>query len=763
MKSISFKKMFSLFLLVIGSSLLIAQDRSKDPVVVLGSELAAFNNTSPDDIVGFKYLSNTWEQVPIQIDERLFTDIGAPYGNERCGNPRFNVPWDVFFYADPNTFVGLDPNANFDTDDELVFMESDIGDKFLGTNCPSGTLGATIQELKVVDPLTSATLGYLYLFEQDGSLDQAAGEDYVDYQFALASGRPLSQYDICEKNTLCPPQGVRGQQQCENSVVTTSEYEVGYIARWIENTLKIKSGNATGVDILDSHQGFIAPSVCGRTEFTFSESRGPIVTSIDGPVRAIRSVMGSNSGQYNQLTAKFTKYRVDYVLNFRVHGNLNRACTGFVDAFDLDPTTAQGMSFFSNATPNGVAIDGTADGLGGSAVNDWELIKGAQGAIAASYAFETDIQLLTTDVVCSEPPTNSQSASIENYYDDSGTSTIHKCTGDSIAFGTFGFRLLRDRCTDRRYDAGCCASYGFFNQDRFHYYLAPNTTTNEAQQYSQYAKNPLEVQVQSLTVCNSTPSCSFVTIDTEDFETDWGIWNSGGANAARINTNSANGFALMIRNGTATSNAFTNVLDLSANEEIRISFTYASRGMETGKSFELQLSTDGGTNYSMIEEWVSGQDFSANDQQTATVTYDSPFTANCRLRFVCKGSASNDRIILDDIQIEGCQLSPKAQAGQLDFSGIANQSLKPIVEEIRLIPNPAYDHVQLSVRLSSEVAHAHMLVLDAFGKQLLRQSLQTNAKYYQQRIDVVDWPSGLYHVQIAFDDGRQISQKFVKR
>ena len=51
-------------------------------------------------------------------------------------------------------------------------------------------------------------------------------------------------------------------------------------------------------DILDRHKNLFAPGNCGRSENTFSDGAGAIIVNKNGPVRAIRSYIGANSGTY---------------------------------------------------------------------------------------------------------------------------------------------------------------------------------------------------------------------------------------------------------------------------------------------------------------------------------------------------------------------------------------------------------------------------------------------------------------------------------
>ena len=49
-------------------------NRDSDPVVIEGSELRSLNRVAIDRVVGFRW-QDSWEQIPIQIDERKYVDF----------------------------------------------------------------------------------------------------------------------------------------------------------------------------------------------------------------------------------------------------------------------------------------------------------------------------------------------------------------------------------------------------------------------------------------------------------------------------------------------------------------------------------------------------------------------------------------------------------------------------------------------------------------------------------------------------------------
>lgn len=161
------------------------------------------------------------------------------------------------------------------------------------------------------------------------------------------------------------------------------------------------------------------------------------------------------------------------------------------------------------------------------------------------------------------------------------------------------------------------------------------------------------------TVIEGCGGCTYVTIDNNDFEGGWGIWNDGGSDCARVaSTTYANSGSYSIRvrdNSGVSSSTTTDDLDLSGYSELTINFSFYANSMENGEDFWLQISTDGGSSYTTIGDWNRGVEFENGQSINETVVYAGVFSSNTRLRFRCDASGNNDQIYLDDITITGCQ------------------------------------------------------------------------------------------------------------
>jgi len=439
-------------------------DRPQDPVVLTGADVPWFINLDPADIVAFRW-KGSWQQVPVQVDERATMDfcdvygVGGGGGVEAAGQA-YAKPCGIsnLFYTDGGTFTGPDPNAALDADDELVFMAKDAGGVAPGGAQPAGTIADTRLAVRVTDPLDVAAHGYVYLFLSNGSLSPGAGQQYVTYTFNLLSGQYLTNY-----NTLNGPNP-------ESSTATTAYYSHHFSDRWTSDEVRITAGGASGVDILDRHKALFGPGVCGRNENTFADGEGAFVINKSGPVRAIRSYVGANSGPLSQREHVFYERRQDIRTNLRVH-----AISGMMDFFDYAPA-ASGMTYRNDLNTGGVTINGSDDTVTQGAIQ-WELVTGTQGSLVMSQRFVQNI---------------SGFAYTSYYLDDTTPNppTV-QCTGDSFSYGSSGPWINQAiPCTDPAF--GCTSS--LFNQ-RTMYYAAPGLTATDAQALRDQSITPLTYTV----------------------------------------------------------------------------------------------------------------------------------------------------------------------------------------------------------------------------------------------------------------------------
>ena len=368
--------------------------RSIDPVVLTGTQLSDLAGSAPGDVVAFRYdtTADAWDQVPVQVDERHIEYLAKLRNGTGSSGPR------TLAYSDPSANAGADPVATFDANDEVAFMADDTGGQAAsGAGYPNGVTAGSGVQVTVTDPLAApesgrgSGVGYVYLFERSGSLPPGAGVDYVDYEFAPAD--PIG--------------------HAEDSTVSTDRYSTHFAARWVRDGLTL----GTGPDILDRHRNLFAPGFCVRSEDTFSAAAGGYASNIDGPVRAIRSYLGANSGTYTQREHTFYRQTERVQTFLRVH-----SIPGIMDFYDYS-AAALGMTYSSSSTP-GVTIDGVPDAAGPEAPT-WESVSGSPGTLVSVSSLQTDI----SGVV------------MQAYYSDDSTPSTTQCTGDAFEYGASGTHI----------------------------------------------------------------------------------------------------------------------------------------------------------------------------------------------------------------------------------------------------------------------------------------------------------------------------------
>jgi hypothetical protein len=447
--------------------------RPDAPVVLTGAELPALVGAAPGDIVAFRWRRDdgvgSWQQMPVQVDQRKV--VG--FGQQPPSNTTPGVAGTVYGYgtgsvtalqyADPATFVGADPDAAFDADDELVFMVADAGGKpRAGEGAdPAGVVPGSGVAVQLDDPLGTDRQGWMYLYRST-TLDPAAGRDYVAYDFALTSG----DYKATYRRATGP--------NPETSSATTASYRIGFSDRWFEDEWRITAGGASGVDVLDGIKNRFALSTCIRSNLTFATAEGAFVANIDGPVRGIRSYVGANSGPLTQRTHTLYKDREDVVTDLRVH-----QIPGIMGHTDLS-AAAVGMTYRNATATAGVTVDGSPDPVG-TGLPEWHLTTGSQGSIMEADTLETTVI----------PEGGSLDDVADGFYLDDSATTVDQCWGDPDFLGAHGTSFV-STIPNTDPAQGVAATFRATTSTRF---LPPGATTAQVEAWAAAVRQPLAVTV----------------------------------------------------------------------------------------------------------------------------------------------------------------------------------------------------------------------------------------------------------------------------
>ncbi len=254
--------------------------------------------------------------------------------------------------------------------------------------------------------------------------------------------------------------------------------------------------------------------------------------------------------------------------------------------------------------------------------------------------------------------------------------------------------------------------------------------------------------------------CNYVTLNSQNFESGWGIWADGGTDCQRSSADAAYAnsgtYCVRLRDNTNSSVMTTSNQNLSSYDELTVQFSYITVSFDnSNEDFWLQISTNGGSSYTTVGDFNYNVQFTNNNRGTATVVIPGPFTTNTRLRIRCDASADDDRLYIDDVVITGC-LNGARTAGPGQARG---EELSEFVKNINLFPNPAFDQMTVTYTME-QAAQVRLTVTDLSGKTISRQEFMADMGDQRTQLDVSNLPQGIYLMHLATAEG-SVVRKFV--
>jgi hypothetical protein len=266
------------------------------------------------------------------------------------------------------------------------------------------------------------------------------------------------------------------------------------------------------------------------------------------------------------------------------------------------------------------------------------------------------------------------------------------------------------------------------------------------------------IDVNNNGIPDACEGCNYSILNTNNFESGFGIWVDGGTDCAR---GSYAGFAnsgtrsVQLRDNTTTSVVSTGNIDLTAYPEIKVDFSFMTNSMENGEDFWLQVSTNGGSTYTTKQIWKAGTDFNNNQRVNPSVIIDGPFTSTTRIRFRNDASNDNDLVYIDDVTILGCG-SFVREAQNVDNptpSGTEQNALNGLNKKLTIFPNPASSYINLVTNLKVN----SIAIYDVKG--VLINEILTSEIFGP--IDISKLSQGSYFIVIQTDEGT-LYEKFIK-
>ncbi|MCB0556003.1 MAG: T9SS type A sorting domain-containing protein, partial [Phaeodactylibacter sp.] len=260
--------------------------------------------------------------------------------------------------------------------------------------------------------------------------------------------------------------------------------------------------------------------------------------------------------------------------------------------------------------------------------------------------------------------------------------------------------------------------------------------------------------------CNT--GCTYATLNSNNFESGFGIWTDGGTDCARIaSTTYANSgsYSIRLRDNTNTSVMTTGNLNLSAYQEITVDFSYITVSFDnSNEDFWLQISTNGGSTYTTVKDLNFSIDFLNGQRKNESVVISGPFTSTTRLRFRADASADDDQVYIDDVVISGCSGGARTNPFLPVFEE-EGVSAKATSTSLAVFPNPTRDELTAVFQLP-EAGPVQLLITDLTGRVMQQQQIMADAGRQEAKLDASTFVSGVYIIHLV-SNGERVMQKFV--
>lgn len=260
--------------------------------------------------------------------------------------------------------------------------------------------------------------------------------------------------------------------------------------------------------------------------------------------------------------------------------------------------------------------------------------------------------------------------------------------------------------------------------------------------------------------------CSYSVINSEGFESGWGIWNDGGSDARRSSNDASYAtsgtYCFRLRDNTSTSVATTDNLDLSNYEELTVDFGYYARSMDnSNEDFWLQISTNGGSSFTTVEEWNRDDEFVNDQHYSDQVIIPGPFTSTTQLRFRADASGNSDWVYIDDVVISGCTSGASKGVTNGKTSNkeeeVESKNDTPTFVEGSVYPNPFTNRI--NVTLSGEYKNVEVHLINMLGQVIVNKSFKESEMI---EISTEILRAGQYILRIYVDENI-ITKRVIKK
>lgn len=254
--------------------------------------------------------------------------------------------------------------------------------------------------------------------------------------------------------------------------------------------------------------------------------------------------------------------------------------------------------------------------------------------------------------------------------------------------------------------------------------------------------------------------CNYVTINSNTFESGFGIWTDGGTDCARVS--SVNSFSpsysIRLRDNTNTSVMSTTSQNWTNYDEITVSFVFKTISFENNEDFWVQLSTNGGQTYATRASYAAGVNFVNGTFYQVDLVIPGPFTSTTRLRVRADASADDDNLYIDNMVITGCLNNARLEQNAAEEASAVVEQPEPI-SNLNLFPNPANESIRISYVLAED-SRVEMMLFDMRGRLVDQRSLVQPEGIHEWAYETSGLEPGTYMLSLNNSKG-MVTRRFV--
>lgn len=149
---------------------------------------------------------------------------------------------------------------------------------------------------------------------------------------------------------------------------------------------------------------------------------------------------------------------------------------------------------------------------------------------------------------------------------------------------------------------------------------------------------------------------SWITIIEDDFNSDFGFFNSGGNHAKWLNEKKGRNGVLNIRNGQGDmSSVYSNAITDTSYSIYRVVFSAYLLSMEIDDEFCLDISVDEGASWVVEKCWGDIDLKSKLWHDDVTAEFEADNASELMVRFRCQANDNQDDVYIDKVVIQGLQ------------------------------------------------------------------------------------------------------------